>query len=351
MGSVLQYIRKNIRSLTPYKSARSEFTGKAEIFIDANENPYQARYNRYPDAYQKKLKQALSEVKGVVPNQIVLGNGSDELIDLLIRIFCIPGQDHVLTYKPGFSMYLFAAQVNDVSYTEVPLEKDFTLDIDKYIASIQENTMVIFLCSPNNPTGTIIPSEDIIKLCEGTDKLVVVDEAYIDFTEEESSISLLDRFENLVVLQTFSKALGGAGLRIGMAYASTELSVILNAVRMPYNISQSNQDAALSLLADRSNHLARLSEIKAQKFLLAEKLTSLSIVEEVIPSKANFLLTRFKNSDEVLTALRRKGIIVRDRSKNYMCENCLRISIGTPDENALLMQALNKLSTKEILST
>lgn len=196
-----------------------------------------------------------------------------------------------------------------------------------------------------------MPQDDIIKLCSSTDRLVVVDEAYIDFTEEKSSIALLEKFDNLVVLQTFSKALGGAGIRIGMAYASQELVAVLNAVRMPYNISQSSQDSALTLLIDKSNHLARVSEIKEQKILLAEKLSSLSIVEEVIPSEANFLLTRFKNSDEVLSALRASGIIVRDRSQNFMCENCLRISIGTPDENILLMQALNKISTKEILST
>ena len=345
MISVLSYLRDNIKELTPYKSARSEYKGKAEIFIDANENPYPLGYNRYPDAYQSSLKKAIAEFRNITSSQIALGNGSDELIDLLLRLFCVPSQDNILTYKPGFSMYIFAAQVNDIKVKEYPLiAPDYELPITDYVEQVDDNTKVIFICSPNNPTGTSVSISDIEHICASTDRLVVVDEAYIDFSSQPSAITLLDMYDNLCVLQTFSKALGGAGLRIGMAYAHPELIRVIDAVRMPYNISSSNQERAVELLSDKLGYEERIEEILSEKEKMGGLLTEVDLVKKVIPSDANFFLVEFHRCREVFLALRDQGIIVRDRSSNYLCNDCLRLTIGTPEENKRLMEALHTLS-------
>ncbi|MCR9099510.1 MAG: histidinol-phosphate transaminase [bacterium] len=334
-------VRPNIRRLTPYSSARSEFKGKAEVFLDANESPYDTGYNRYPDPLQWKLKQAISSLKGIAQEHIFLGNGSDEAIDLLLRIFCEPGADHIITLPPTYGMYRVSADISDVAVKEIPLQPGlFQPDTDAVLAAADAHSKLLFICSPNNPTGNSIRPELIRELAKGFPGIVVVDEAYIDFSAQESAIRLLPEHPNLVVLQTFSKAWGMAGIRLGMAFASEEIIGYFNKVKPPYNINQLTQEAALKALDGQEAQVAQVQQLLGQRTLLQQYLGGLPFVERIYPSDANFLLVKVEDPASTYNYLVDRGIIVRDRSRVALCEGCLRITVGTPEENERLFRAL-----------
>lgn len=334
-------VRPNIRRLTPYSSARSEFKGKAEVFLDANESPYDTGYNRYPDPLQRTLKQAISELKGIVPEHIFLGNGSDEAIDLLLRIFCEPGEDHIITLPPTYGMYRVSADISDVVVKEVPLRPgSFQPDVEAILTAADPHSKLLFICSPNNPTGNSIRTKFIRELAEGFPGIVVVDEAYIDFSAQESAIGLLPEFPNLVVLQTFSKAWGMAGIRLGMAFASEEIISYFNKVKPPYNINQLTQEAGLQALAKKEEQERQVQQLLGQRTLLQQYLGGLPFVERIYPSDANFLLVKMEAPKIVYNYLVERGVIVRDRSRVTLCEGCLRITVGTPAENERVFRAL-----------
>lgn len=334
-------VRPNIRRLTPYSSARSEFKGKAEVFLDANESPYDTGYNRYPDPLQWKLKQAISSLKGIAPEHIFLGNGSDEAIDLLLRIFCEPGADHIITLPPTYGMYRVSADISDVAVKEIPLRPGlFQPDTDAVLAAADAHSKLLFICSPNNPTGNSIRPELIRELAKGFPGIVVVDEAYIDFSAQESAIRLLPEYPTLVVMQTFSKAWGMAGIRLGMAFASEEIIGYFNKVKPPYNINQLTQEAALKALDGQDAQEAKVQQLLGQRTLLQQYLGGLPFVERIYPSDANFLLVKVEDPASTYNYLVDRGIIVRDRSRVVLCEGCLRITVGTPEENERLFRAL-----------
>jgi len=342
-GSILKLVRKNILDMKPYSSARDEFKGEAEIFLDANENPYPTNYNRYPDPLQWKVKEALAPVKGVQPDQIFLGNGSDEGIDLIIRAFCEPHHDSIVITDPTYGMYAVCAEVNAVPILKVELTKDFDLDADALLNALTANTKVIFLCSPNNPSGNLLSREQILKVLDQFEGIVVVDEAYIDFTSSESFTALLSAYQNLVVLQTFSKAWGLAGLRLGMAFGAKEVIDILNKIKYPYNVNIQTQEIALKTLQSIEKKDKAVKEIIGQRKILKEELLKLPITEHVYPSDGNFLLVKMKDAPGTYRYLMDKKIIIRDRSKVTLCKNCVRITVGTPNENENLINALKSL--------
>lgn len=343
--SVQNLLRDNIKNLVAYSSARSEFNGSASIFLDANENSMGSlvggQYNRYPDPQQAKLKTALSGLKGVNTEQIFLGNGSDEAIDLLFRAFCNPSQDSVLCFPPTYGMYEISARINNAVICEVPLDSDFQIDVQAAINEIQPSTKIIFICSPNNPTGNLIASERIEFLLNHFQGIVVVDEAYIDFSEKDSWVSKLNQYPNLVVLQTLSKAWGLAGLRIGMAISSPEIIAILNKIKYPYNISSAVQELALNAIAQVAQKNDWIQELNKERELLIKNLEKISIVTKVFPTDANFVLVMFLDADKVYEYLKESGIITRNRSGVLLCEDCLRITIGTNEENTQLIRTLN----------
>lgn len=336
-------VRRNILNMKPYSSARDEFKGEAEIFLDANENPYPSPYNRYPDPLQKQVKARLGELKGVKPEQIFLGNGSDEAIDLLIRAFCEPNQDSILITEPTYGMYAVCAEVNAVNVQHVLLTPDYDLDLDAFPKTFDATTKIIFLCSPNNPTANLLSRDKITEVLKRFYGLVVIDEAYIDFADSKSFIQELDKYPNLVILQTFSKAWGLAGLRLGMAFASETIISILNKIKYPYNVNIRTQELALDALEQVARKDSWVAEIIAQRDKLAKSLKALSIVDKVYPSDANFLLVRVRDAAATYQYLMDKGIIVRDRSRVTLCYNCIRITVGTPEENDNLIQALKNL--------
>lgn len=344
MFDLKKLIRPNIAALRPYSSARDEFSGSEGVFLDANENPF-GELNRYPDPYQRQLKEKLSELKGLPAANMFLGNGSDEVIDLLFRIFCRPGLDRALTFTPTYGMYRVSAGINDVELLELGLNKDFDLDEDLVTKALnQENLKLIFLCSPNNPTGNTLSRESVEKLIRAFKGLVIVDEAYADFCEEPSWKERLEEFPNLVVMQTLSKAWGLAAARVGMAFASTEIIGLLNKVKPPYNISGPNQVAALQALNDRENFQKRLGTIKREKARLLDELSALRLIRKIYPSSANFFLVDVANADRLYHRLLQQKIVLRNRSSQI--ENCLRITVGTPAENDKLIEALkNEEST------
>lgn len=342
-ADVMKLVRKNILAMKPYSSARDEFKGEAEIFLDANENPYPSGYNRYPDPLQWKIKEKLSPIKNVSPEQIFLGNGSDEAIDLIIRAFCEPYQNSILITDPTYGMYAVCAEINAAPLTKVELTKDFDLDLDALFAAVTGNTKVIFLCSPNNPSGNLLSRDKILKILDQFQGIVVIDEAYIDFTISESFTQLLPAYPNLVVLQTFSKAWGLAGLRLGMAFGSVEIINILNKIKYPYNVNIQTQKIALNALEDIDKKEKAVDEIIEQRIQLEKELLQLPITEHVYPSEANFLLVKVKDAPGTYRYLMDKKIIVRDRSKVTLCKNCLRITVGTPQENRNLIAALKNL--------
>lgn len=346
--NIADLVRRNIRELKPYSSARDEFIGEAAVFLDANENPYPSPYNRYPDPLQKKLKQRISELKGVPMENIFLGNGSDEAIDLIIRAFCEPSQDVILITEPTYGMYAVCADVNNVGVRRVTLTSDFQLDIEAIRANADPSVKAIFLCSPNNPTGNLLDLDSILRLVREFRGLVVVDEAYIDFAATESLTRYLDDNPNLVVLQTLSKAWGLAGLRVGMCFASSFIIGILNKIKYPYNISSLTQQYALEALQNERQKEAWVREILSERTAVTAALKELSIVRRIYPSNANFILVQVENAPLVYQKLVEQGTIVRDRSRVVLCENCLRITIGTPSENVTLIRQLSEITTTEL---
>lgn len=341
--NIKSLVRKNVLNMKPYSSARDEFKGEAEVFLDANENPYPSPYNRYPDPLQWKVKGKIAPIKNVRPEQIFLGNGSDEPIDLIIRAFCEPNQDSVLITEPTYGMYAVCADVNAVNLQKVLLTPDFDLDLDALFKKTDSTTKVIFLCSPNNPTGNSLNVEKVKMILDKFNGLVVVDEAYIDFMKGESFIQQLEKYPNLIVLQTFSKAWGLAGLRLGMAFASEEIISILNKIKYPYNINIQTQELALKALENKAQKDKWVEEILQQRDLLVKSLSTLKIVQKIFPSDANFVLVKVNDAVQTYQYLLNKGIITRDRSKVSLCENCLRITIGTPEENKKLLKALSEV--------
>jgi histidinol-phosphate aminotransferase len=340
----LQWARPNIRALVPYSSARDEFHGEAKIFIDANENslgsPLVKWYNRYPDPHQAKLKQQISAIKGISSEHIFLGNGSDEAIDLLFRAFCEPGQDEVIICPPTYGMYEVSANINNVRIVRVPLTTDYQLDLPGLEAAVTAKTKIIWICSPNNPTGNSLHRDEVETLLNNFSGLVVIDEAYINFSRQRSFVQELPDYPNLVVMQTLSKAWGLAALRLGMAFASEGIISILNKVKPPYNINEPAQELALKALheVDQVNDMIRI--IVHERERLAEALPQIPMVQQVYPSDANFLLVKMTYARAVYEFLLGRGIVVRDRSKTPGCEGCLRITVGTPDENQQLWNAL-----------
>lgn len=336
-------VRKNVLRLKPYSSARDEFQGNASVFLDANENPYPSLYNRYPDPHQLTLKKKIAEIKKVSPEQIFLGNGSDEPIDLLIRAFCEPGIDNVLIPQPTYGMYSVSAEINAVEIKTIKLTPEFDIDLTATEKRWNEKTKLLFLCSPNNPSGNLLSKEKIETLLVRFSGLVIVDEAYIDFTNYDGFLPLINQYNNLVVLQTLSKAWGLAGIRLGMCFSNVDVIKVLNKIKPPYNINILTQGVAEQSLKEIHKIESWVKEIKKQRELLKSELSQLKMVEKVYPSDANFLLTKVKDAKTTYQKLVEKGIITRDRSNVVLCENCLRITIGTPQENKILLAELKNL--------
>lgn len=342
MVDIQSLVRRNVRNLKPYSSARDDFKGMASVWLDANENPNNNGLNRYPDPLQKELKGRIGELKGVPTENIFLGNGSDEAIDLLFRGFCEPNKESVMICSPTYGMYQVSADINDVKVIDVPLTGDFQLDTPSIRKHFSDpNLKLIFICSPNNPTGNCMSREDIVTLVSEFNGLVVIDEAYIDFSESESLSVALDKFNNLVVLQTLSKAWGLAGIRLGMAFANEQVIDVLNRIKPPYNINQLTQEVALKELGGEEKFKTEVGAILSEKKRLNNELHLLKSVLRIYPSDANFFLMRFTEPKAVYNVLSSTGIVVRDRSK--VAEDCLRITIGTEKENSLLIEELKKL--------
>ncbi|HCN82340.1 MAG TPA: histidinol-phosphate transaminase [Sphingobacteriaceae bacterium] len=347
MFSLDKILRENIKNLVPYSSARDEFKGGDKdslIFLDANENsfgsPLPSSYNRYPDPLQLEVKQKISTIKGVPPRNIFLGNGSDEAIDILFRSFCRPGIDNVIILPPTYGMYEVSANINDIAIRRVPLTQDFQLNLEGIAEAIDENTKLIFICSPNNPTGNSIDRTAIETILANFEGLVVIDEAYINYSRQKTFIQELTEYSNLVILHTLSKAWGLAGLRLGMAFASEEIIEIFNKVKPPYNINQASQKLALEALSNIEQVNNWTKQTIAERDKLTADLEPLNFVLHIYPSDANFILVKTSDPRKIYTYLVEQGIIVRDRSKVELCEGCLRITIGTPAENQDLINSL-----------
>lgn len=335
-------VRKNIWELKPYSSARNEYTGEAHVFVDANESPYNEPYNRYPDPLQQQLKEKIAEIKGVPADQIFLGVGSDECIDLAYRIFCRPGIDNVVAIAPSYGMYEVCADINDVQYRTVALNEDFGFDADRLLAATDDNTRVVWICSPNNPTGNAFPLEMIADVCRRFDGIVVVDEAYVHFSDRGSMLGSLAELPRLIVLQTFSKALASASVRLGMAFASKEIIGLYNKVKYPYNINLLTQRYALELLDGIGTIRDEVRQIREARHWLAAELGRLRCIERIFPSDANFLLVRVGDADGLYDYLLTRGIVVRNRNRVPMCEGCLRLTVGSREDNELLIETLKE---------
>jgi histidinol-phosphate aminotransferase len=342
-------VRKNILELKPYSSARSEFSGVANVFLDANENsfgsPLTKWYNRYPDPLQWELKKKISGIKSIPAEQMLLGNGSDECIDLLIRAFCNPKEDSILICPPTYGMYEVYAHINDVQVKEAPLLADYQLNLEGIEAAIDNSVKLIFLCSPNNPTGNSMDREDVEVVLNNFEGIVVVDEAYINYSRHRSFISELKDYPNLVVMQTFSKAWGLAALRLGMNFASGQIVEVLNKIKPPYNINQATQDLALKALDNLEDVNAMIRETVKERGALITELVQLPFVQKVYPSDANFVLVRMDNATAVYEYLRQNGIIVRNRSSVVLCESSLRITVGTPEQDRQLINTLKEFKS------
>lgn len=335
-------VRKNVKKLQPYSSAREEFQGEANTWLDANENPFETGYNRYPDPFQSELKKEIAQWKGIATDRIFLGNGSDEVIDLLIRAFCEPGKNEVLIMPPTYGMYEVCAAINNVKTIQVPLKKDFIIDVKKVLAKVKSRKVKLtFICSPNNPTGNAIDKDTIQAICKAANGLVVVDEAYIDFAPDKSMLGSLEKWPNLVILQTFSKAWGLAGVRLGMAFTNPQVVEVLNKIKPPYNVNVITQRIALENLQQRETRQAMVKELISERENLVSALGKLKMVKTVYPSDANFLLIKFNDARKVYAALLKQGIVVRDRTKAV--PYTLRITVGTPQENSKLLTALKAL--------
>lgn len=339
---IKQILRKNIRDLQPYSSARDEFKGDASVFLDANENPFNSGINRYPDPLQQQLKTRIAQLKNVKPEEIFLGNGSDEAIDLLIRAFCEPGIDNIVSIKPTYGMYKVCADINNSEYREALLNSDFELDAEALLRLVDYNTKLLFLCSPNNPSGNSLDTLAIQQILDSFKGIVVLDEAYIDFSAQKSFLAQLETYPNLVILQTFSKAWGMAGIRLGMAFASAELIGVLNRIKYPYNINILTQQRALETLIDSVKKDEQVQLILSERKRMVNALSEIRSIEKIFPSDANFILAKVSDARKIYNYLLGKGIIVRDRSKVSLCENSLRITIGTGQENENLISELKK---------
>ena len=338
-----QLVRKNIWALKPYSSARDEFKGEASVYLDANENPHRKEYNRYPDPRQEAVKAKIAKLKGIPTNQIFLGNGSDEAIDLILRVFCNPGIDNIVNPDPTYGMYEVCAHINDVKLRKVKLEDDFSLNAQKLLDATEGHTKVIFLCSPNNPSANIFNKEEVEKILREFNGIVVIDEAYIDFSIQDTWMKRLNEFPNLIIIQTLSKAWGLAAIRMGMAFASPEIIGLMNKVKYPYNINQLAQEYALEQLDKEAEKDAWVADILHEREILIEALKTLPYVSKIYPSDANFVLVRVKDANGKYKALADKGVIVRNRSSIALCEDCLRITIGTQKENKELIEVMKKL--------
>ena len=339
-------IRPNIKNLVPYSSARDEFAGVGEVFLDANENSYgspsleNANFHRYPDPAQTKIKAILAHRLGLTPADIFLGNGSDEAIDLLLRVFCVPSVDEIIITPPTYGMYQVSARINDVAVSKVLLSDDFQLRPDAVLNAVKPNTKIIFLCSPNNPTGNLLNRADVLRVVQNFGGIVVVDEAYIHFSVQPSLIAELENFENLVILQTFSKAWGLAGLRVGAAFANDKIINLLNRIKPPYNISEIAQQTLLDALDKQDSVQKTACEIVGERAKLQNELRQFAFIKQIYPSDANFLLVKTEDADALYDFVIRRGVVVRNRSTVELCENCLRVTIGTPHENQILLNAL-----------
>lgn len=336
-------VRPNIWKLSPYSCARDEFKGRpASVFLDANESPYNNSVNRYPDPLQEEVKARLSVVKSVPAENIFLGNGSDEAIDLVYRVFCNPGVDNVVAIDPTYGMYKVCADINDVAYRSVLLDEGYQLNAAKLLAAVDNNTKVIWLCTPNNPSGNAFPREEVEMVLNGFQGIVVVDEAYSDFSSDRPFRVDIDRWPNMIVLNTFSKAWGCAAIRLGMAFASTEIIGLFNKVKYPYNVNALTQRKAIEMMQDLSRVNMWLSQILSERSKLMPAFADLPICEKVYPSQANFFLAKVKDANSVYNYLIDHGIVVRNRTRVNLCGNCIRVTIGTPAENNELMAALRQ---------
>ncbi len=335
-------VRQNIWQLTPYSCARNEYSGDATVYLDANENPYGAPFNRYPDPLQQQLKQEIAKMKGIPMENIFVGNGSDEAIDLVFRIFCEPHTDNVVAMAPTYGMYEVSANINDVEYRRVMLNPDFSLSASSLLSAIDENTKVIWLCSPNNPTGNSLAHSEIDKVIMSFPGIVVIDEAYIDFSKQESYRFSLDHYPNIIVLHTLSKAWAAAAIRMGMAFASKEIIRLMNKVKYPYNVSLLTQEKALEIIMQQQLKNVRVATILSQREHLITALKKLDVCEEIFPTDANFFLMKVKTADKVYNHLLKYGIVVRNRSNVELCHDMLRITVGSSEENDSLIDVLKK---------
>ncbi|MEA1987077.1 MAG: histidinol-phosphate transaminase [Candidatus Marinimicrobia bacterium] len=347
MTDIKKITRKNIEKLTPYSSARDEFKETDGIFLDANENSIGSlsgdNLNRYPDPHQLNLKREISKIYQINSENIFLGNGSDEVIDLLVRAFCEPKIDKIMLFPPTYGMYKVVANINDITIIEIPLTDDFQLQTDKIISKLNENIKLIFICSPNNPSGNSFHKKDIIEILDNSNGIVIVDEAYIQFSEKDSLLNELEKYDNLIILQTFSKAIGMANIRLGMGFGNAQIISILNKIKFPYNINGLTQNVALKSISNIKRQNSSIKKIIVEKKKMVKSITKFSFVKKVFPSDANFLLVKFDNSERIYQFLLKNQIIVRDRSKEKNCENCLRITIGKSSENKKLISTLKSI--------
>lgn len=339
-------VRPNILRLTPYTCARNEYTGEARAWLDANENSRIDGLNRYPDPLQTEVKKRLGALRGISPDRIFLGVGSDECIDLCYRVFCRPGIDNVVAIEPTYGMYSVCAEINDVEYRPVRLNDDFSINEEALLNAVDTNTKVLWICSPNNPTGNAYPAEQLRRIASRFEGITVIDEAYVDFSEKGSMLTYIDEFPRMIVMQTFSKAWASAAMRLGIAYASKEIIDIFNNVKYPYNINILTQNEAIRVLDNHRKVADVASELVEARKRLAGDLTKLDEVLEVYPSDANFLLVKVKDADRLYAKLKDDGVIVRNRSKVTLCDGCLRITVGSEKENVLLLNKLNEYGNR-----
>jgi histidinol-phosphate aminotransferase len=343
--SIKNLVNPFVKSLKSYSSARDEFTASDEdyLFLDANENPFPSDFNRYPDPHHVTLREELARQKGISADQILLGNGSDEIIDLLMRTVCVPGQDEIISITPTYGMYQVVADINQVKINTIELTNDFQPDLDKMLSAVNKNTKLIFLCSPNNPTGNSLAPAKILALLKNFDGLVVLDEAYVDFSIQPSMINLLDEHSNLVLMQTFSKAYGLAGLRLGMLIAHQELIQYVNKLKPPYNVNRFTQEKALETIENIKPVKDKIDQIYKEKMMLEAELPRINWIEKCYPSDANFILVKVDDAQKRYQELLENKIVVRDRSNLPLCENCIRISVGTPEQNKRLIKVLQDM--------
>ena len=343
--NIQDLIRPTIKALKPYSSARDEFQGNSDdmVFLDANENPFENGVNRYPDPQQRTVKNLLSKIKNIPQQNILLGNGSDEVLDLIFRAFCEPNQDNIITLPPTYGMYSVLANINAIDIKSVQLDDDFQPKVDAILNIANSNSKLLFLCSPNNPTGNSFEAKSIERLVKEFKGIVVIDEAYIDFSNEESWASRLNEFPNLIVTQTLSKAYGMAGIRLGICYASNEIISILNRIKPPYNVNELTQQKAISQLDKQQLTQQQVADILNERKLLVDKLESVKYISKIYPSDANFILAKVDDATTRYNQLIEKGIVIRNRTTQPGCENCLRFTIGTPEENKILIDTLNSI--------